>query len=55
MSGKYVSQKPERKLNDEVIFVTRGKNVTLEAFAKAGAGRNLPAQTKQNYGTKGFR
>ena len=54
MSGKYVSQKPERKLNDEVIFVTRGKNVTAEVFAKASACRNLSPQTKENYGKKTY-
>jgi hypothetical protein len=55
MSAKYVSEKPERKLNDESIFVTRGKTVTQEAFAKSGACRNLPAQNKQNYGTKDYK
>ena len=52
MSGKYVSQKPERKLNDRVIFVERGKRVEQEAFAKSSALRNLPEQSKQSY--KGF-
>ncbi len=52
MSAKYVSQKPERKLNDESIFVTRGRTVTLEAFAKAGACRNLAPQSSANYGKK---
>lgn len=52
MSGKYVSQKPERKLNDPAPEVTRGKGVMAEAFAKAGACRNLPAQSKANYGKK---
>ncbi len=55
MSGKYVSAPKERKLNDESIFVTRGKNVTAEAFAKAGACRNLAPQTAQNYGKKDYR
>jgi len=55
MSAKYVSVKPERGLNDPSIFVTRGQRVTEEAFAKAGACRNLAPQTKQNYGDKPYR
>lgn len=55
MSGKYVSEKPERSPNETSIFVTRGKNVTTEAFAKAGACRNLASQTKENYGKKNYR
>lgn len=55
MSAKYVSQKPERKLNDESIFVTRGKKVTQEAFAKAGASRDLAQQTKANYGKTDYK
>lgn len=55
MSAKYVSEKPERKPNDESIFVTRGEKVINEAFAKAGACRNLPAQSKANYGQKDYK
>lgn len=55
MSAIYVSQKPERKPNDPSIFVTRGKTVMEEAFAKAGALRNLPQQTKENYAKKSYR
>lgn len=55
MSAIYTSEKPERKPNDPSIFVTRGKNVTTEAFAKSGACRNLPAQSKANYGKKDYR
>lgn len=55
MSAKYVSEKPERKPNDESIFVTRGKKVTNEAFAKSGACRNLAPQSKSNYGTKDYK
>lgn len=54
MSGKYVSEKPERKLNDPAPEVARGLRVTVEVFAKAGACRNLPAQSKANYGKKAY-
>ncbi len=50
MSGKYVSQKPTRGLNDPAPEVVRGKRVTQEAFAKAGACRNLAPQSMANYG-----
>ncbi len=50
MSGKYVSQKPTRGYNDPSPEVVRGKRVTEEAFAKAGACRNLSPQTMANYG-----
>lgn len=50
MSGKYVSQKPTRGYNDPAPEVIRGKRVTMEAFAKSGACRNLAPQTMQNYG-----
>lgn len=52
MSGKYVSQKPTRGLNDRAPEVVRGERVQQEAFAKSGACRNLAPQTKANYGKK---
>lgn len=55
MSGKYVSEKPTRGLNDIDPMVARGKRVTQEAFAKAGACRHLAVQTKENYGKKDYR
>ena len=54
MSGKYVSEKPTRGLNDPAPEVVRGHRVMAEAFAKAGACRNLPAQSKANYGKKEY-
>jgi hypothetical protein len=45
MSGKYVSQKSTRGLNDPAPEVVRGKRVTQEAFAKAGSFRNLQEQS----------
>ncbi len=50
MSGKYVSQKPTRGYNDPAPEVVRGKRVTMEAFAKAGACRNLSPQSMDSYG-----
>jgi hypothetical protein len=50
MSGKYVSQKPTRGYNDPAPEVVRGYRVTEEAFAKAGACRNLEPQSMANYG-----
>lgn len=55
MSGKYVSEKPTRGLNDPAPEVVRGERVIREAFAKAGACRNLPQQTKANYGKNDLR
>ncbi len=55
MSAKYVSQKPERKLNDPSPEVARGPGVIAEVFAKAGACRNLPAQSMANYGKTSYR
>lgn len=45
MSGKYVSQKPTRGYNDPSPEVIRGRRVTMEAFAKSGAFRNLEPQS----------
>lgn len=45
MSGKYVSQKPTRGYNDPAPEVVRGRRVTMEAFAKSGAFRNLAPQS----------
>jgi hypothetical protein len=50
MSGKYVSEKPTRQYNDPAPEVQRVKRVMEEAFAKAGACRNLKEQSKDNYG-----
>ncbi len=50
MSGKYVSQKPTRGYNDLAPEVVRGKRVTMEAWAKQGACRNLAPQSMANYG-----
>jgi len=55
MSAKYVSEKPTRGYNDPAPEVVRAKRVTEEAFAKAGACRNLPQQTKKNYGKVSYR
>lgn len=54
MSGKYVSQKPTRQYNDPAPEVVRGYRVEDEAYAKAGAYRNLAPQSKENYGKAGF-
>ncbi len=52
MSGKYVSEKPTRGLNDRAPEVVRGQRVQEEYFAKMKALGDLPAQTKANYGKK---
>jgi hypothetical protein len=54
MSGKYVSQKNTRGYNDPAPEVVRGRRVTMEAFAKSGACRNLEAQSMQNYGKTNY-
>lgn len=55
MSAKYVSEKPTRQYNDPAPEVVRGKRVIQESFAKAGACRNLPAQSKENYGKTDYK
>ena len=54
MSGKYVSQKPTRGYNDPAPEVVRGKRVTMEAYAKSGACRNLAPQSMANYGKTNY-
>ena len=54
MSGKYVSEKPTRGYNDPAPEVVRGKRVTEEAYAKAGACRNLSPQSLSNYGKTNY-
>lgn len=54
MGAKYVSQKPERGLNDLAPEVVRGERVRLEAFAKSSVLRNLPTQSMENYGKKNY-
>jgi hypothetical protein len=54
MSGKYVSRKDTRGYNDPAPEVVRGYRVQQEAFAKSGACRNLPEQSKENYGKKEY-
>jgi hypothetical protein len=55
MSAKYVSEKPTRGYNDPAPEVVRGRRVIQEAFAKAGACRNLAPQTMANYGKTDYK
>ena len=55
MSGKYISEKPTRGLNDPAPEVVRGERVTEEAYAKIRCFDDLPPQSKANYGKNDMR
>jgi len=51
MGAKYTSNKPDgymRTRNN--IYLERESLQQTRTFAEAGASRNLPAQSKENYG-----
>ena len=55
MGAKYVSQKPDEYMSTRNnIYLEREKLQEIRTYKEAGASRNLPAQTKENYGTKGY-
>jgi len=53
MGAKYVSDKPDGYLKTRNnVYLEREANLQHRTFAEAGASRNLPEQSKANYGKK---
>jgi hypothetical protein len=53
MGAKYVSQKPDGYLKTRNnIYLEREALQQERTYAEAGASRNLPEQSKANYGKK---
>ena len=56
MSAKYGSPKSDGYLNTRNnVFLDREQKQQARACAEQGACRNLPAQTKANYGKKDYK
>jgi hypothetical protein len=55
MSAKYTSTKPDgyQAIRNN-IYLERGAKQEQATYKAAGACRNLPAQSKANYGKKGY-
>lgn len=55
MGAKYTSQKPDGyQATRNNIYLKREQNQEIDCYRHAGASRNLPEQTKENYGKKGY-
>ena len=55
MGAKYTSPKPDGyQATRNIIFLEREMKQEIRTYAEAGASRNLPAQSKENYGKKGY-
>lgn len=55
MSAKYTSQKPDGYLETRNnVYLDREQRQEARTYREAGACRNLPAQSKSNYGQKGY-
>ena len=55
MSAKYESSKPDGYLKTRnAVFRDREEKQEVRTFAEQGACRNLPAQSKANYGKKAY-
>ena len=53
MSAKYVSDKPDGYLKTRNnVYLDREQKQEVRTYAEAGACRNLPTQSKANYGKK---
>lgn len=56
MSAKYESSKPDGYLKTRnAVFRDREVKQEVRTYAEAGACRNLPAQSKENYGKKDYK
>jgi len=56
MGAKYVSTKPDGYMaTRNNIYLERGYKQEIRTYKEAGACRNLPEQTKANYGTKEYK
>lgn len=55
MSAKYESTKPDGYMSTRNnIYLERGQKQETRTYKEAGACRNLPSQSKKNYGKKGY-
>lgn len=53
MSAKYVSTKPDGYLSTRNnVYLEREAKQQVRTYQEAGASRNLPPQSKENYGKK---
>lgn len=53
MGAKYVSDKPDGYLSTRNnVYLDREQKQEVRTFKEAGASRNLPPQSKANYGKK---
>ncbi len=53
MGAKYVSDKPDGYLSTRNnVYLDREHIQQVRTYAEAGASRNLPEQSKANYGKK---
>lgn len=56
MSAKYVSEKPEGYLKTRnAVYQDREAKQEARTFSEQSALRNLPAQSKSNYGKKDYK
>lgn len=56
MGAKYVSDKPDGYLKTRNnVYLDREAKQETRTYAEAGACRNLPPQSKENYGKKDIR
>lgn len=56
MGAKYESTKPDGYLaTRNNVYLDREKLQEARAYAEQGASRNLPAQSKENYGKKEYK
>jgi threonine dehydratase len=53
MGAKYTSNKPDGYLSTRNnVYLDREQKQEVRTYKEAGACRNLPAQSKENYGKK---
>lgn len=56
MGAKYESTKPDGYLSTRNnVYLDREKKQQQRTFEEQGACRNLPEQTKENYGNKDYK
>lgn len=56
MSAKYESTKPDGYLaTRNNVYLERERLQEVRTYAEQGASRNLPPQTKENYGKKEYK
>ena len=55
MGAQYTSPKPDGYLSTRnSVYLDREQKQEVRTYKEAGACRNLPAQSKANYGMKGY-